>query len=107
MPYHPRSPQPPGLNYKCPACGEGTGVVDSRPNEHGIRRRRKCYSCAHKITTIEIPYQDFRDLDLEELRHQVVEDMNRMVASYGKLNRAIKTYTKRQQDDTLQTFQKP
>lgn len=40
---------------ECPFCGKiDTGVIDSRPTkEGGIRRRRKCLSCAGRFTTYE------------------------------------------------------
>ena len=44
---------------KCPKCYKVLDhyVLDSRYNHHAdlIRRRRQCYSCHHKWTTIEIP----------------------------------------------------
>ncbi len=38
----------------CPYCG-GTGsrVIDSRPLDGGVRRRRKCLSCGARFTTYE------------------------------------------------------
>lgn len=40
---------------RCPMCGGGTSVTDSRPVEGGkmIRRRRQCMECQHRITTFE------------------------------------------------------
>ena len=39
---------------KCPFCGaEDTKVIDSRPTEDSIRRRRKCESCGRRFTTYE------------------------------------------------------
>lgn len=80
----------PGLNFKCPACGGGTCVTDSRPSGDVIRRRRKCYACGHRMTTMEIPHEIFADLDIEALRQQTIADINTFVASFGRLNRAIK-----------------
>lgn len=93
MPFGPRSATT-GLNFKCPKCQGGTGVTDSRPSGDAIRRRRKCYSCGHRMTTMEIPHELFHDLDVEGLRKQVVEDMNVMIASFARLNRAIKAHAK-------------
>lgn len=39
---------------RCPLCrGVKTRVLDSRPNDAGIRRRRECGGCRHRFTTIE------------------------------------------------------
>lgn len=59
-------------------------VVDSRPNEFGMRRRRECADCGHRWTTIEIAFSDFsvrsdpwmvyRKATIEKyLRQQLVE----------------------------------
>lgn len=40
---------------KCPECGyEDSKVIDSRPAETKIRRRRECLSCKCRFTTYEI-----------------------------------------------------
>lgn len=40
---------------KCPECGyEGSKVIDSRPAENKIRRRRECLSCKCRFTTYEM-----------------------------------------------------
>jgi transcription repressor NrdR-like protein len=33
-------------------------VVDSRPTEDGVRRRRHCEACGHRFTTYERPEGD-------------------------------------------------
>jgi transcriptional repressor NrdR len=39
---------------KCPYCGFAESkVIDSRPNEESIRRRRECLSCQRRFTTYE------------------------------------------------------
>ena len=39
---------------KCPYCGfEESKVIDSRPNEESIRRRRECIKCQKRFTTYE------------------------------------------------------
>ena len=39
---------------KCPYCGaEDTKVIDSRPAENTIRRRRQCEKCDKRFTTYE------------------------------------------------------
>lgn len=40
---------------KCPFCGEkDTRVLDSRPSEMKIRRRRECGACLKRFTTYEV-----------------------------------------------------
>lgn len=40
---------------QCPYCGErDTRVLDSRPAEMKIRRRRECTRCGRRFTTYEI-----------------------------------------------------
>lgn len=40
---------------KCPECGyEDSKVIDSRPAENKIRRRRECLSCKCRFTTNEM-----------------------------------------------------
>ena len=40
---------------KCPECGyEDSKVIDSRPADNKIRRRRECLSCKSRFTTYEI-----------------------------------------------------
>lgn len=40
---------------KCPECGyEDSKVIDSRPAENNIRRRRECLSCKCRFTTYEM-----------------------------------------------------
>ncbi len=39
---------------KCPYCGfEDTRVIDSRPNDEKIKRRRECVRCSGRFTTFE------------------------------------------------------
>lgn len=37
----------------CPLCGGATRVIDSRPMDGGIRRRRECERCGRRFTTHE------------------------------------------------------
>lgn len=40
---------------KCPECGcEESKVIDSRPTDNKVRRRRECISCGTRFTTYEI-----------------------------------------------------
>ena len=43
------------MYMRCPFCGErDTRVLDSRPSEKKIRRRRECENCQKRFTTYEI-----------------------------------------------------
>lgn len=39
--------------FPCPKCGERMAVSDSRPDHAGIKRRRVCSSCDHRVWTTE------------------------------------------------------
>lgn len=40
---------------KCPECNcEESKVIDSRPTENRVRRRRECIKCSYRFTTYEI-----------------------------------------------------
>lgn len=40
---------------KCPVCGNlDSKVIDSRPTEAEIRRRRECLACGRRFTTYEV-----------------------------------------------------
>ncbi len=40
---------------KCPECScEDSKVIDSRPTENKVRRRRECIQCGYRFTTYEI-----------------------------------------------------
>lgn len=38
----------------CPVCGEQTKVIDSRPEDDCVTRRRECIVCKYRFTTVEI-----------------------------------------------------
>ena len=38
----------------CPICCGTTKVIDSRPEEDCVNRRRKCLSCGHTFGTVEV-----------------------------------------------------
>lgn len=54
----------------CPNCGSETYVVDSRPDEAFIKRRRGCVSCKYRFNTVEI------DMDLYETLVRMKEKEN-------------------------------
>jgi len=58
-------------SMKCPFCNaENTKVIDSRPAENSIRRRRQCEECGKRFTTYEkvetIPLMIVKKGDLRE-----------------------------------------
>lgn len=43
------------VSMKCPECSyEESKVIDSRPTENKVRRRRECMKCGTRFTTYEI-----------------------------------------------------
>lgn len=72
---------------QCPYCGErDTRVLDSRPAEMKIRRRRECTRCCRRFTTYEIVE---RPLLMVEKRDGSFEAFDRNKLLKGILN-AIK-----------------
>ena len=72
---------------QCPYCGErDTRVLDSRPAEMKIRRRRECTRCGRRFTTYEIVE---RPLLMVEKRDGSFEAFDRNKLLNGILN-AIK-----------------
>lgn len=64
----------------CPACRYSEcGVIDSRPSDGFIRRRRKCDSCGCRFNTVEVIVADF---DLRNPR-----DMYNLKASLNRISR--------------------
>lgn len=55
---------------KCEQCdSEDTHVIDSRRHRGvGVRRRRECGNCGHRMTTHEIPVARMRGLELDGAR---------------------------------------
>lgn len=39
---------------KCVKCGADTSVLNSRPHNATLRRRRECKKCKHRMSTIEV-----------------------------------------------------
>ncbi len=75
----------------CSNCGKTDfSVIDSRPNDAGIRRRRKCNFCGDRITTIKIETPEnkhFRELNDKIINTFASELMaNRLI---GKLELVI------------------
>jgi transcriptional regulator NrdR family protein len=52
----------------CQSCGGiRFQVIDTRPVRHGIRRRKVCLSCKHRITTYERMRDDAAYIDEEDM----------------------------------------
>ncbi len=72
---------------RCPYCGYAdTKVLDSRPAETKIRRRRECVQCAKRFTTYEIVE---RPLLMVQKKDGSIEPFNRNKLMGGIFN-AIK-----------------
>lgn len=66
-----------GTLLLCPGCGDLTThlVIDSRPHETYIRRRRKCQACAWKWTTYETPRAESVPLDVDKVCRAIAKAM--------------------------------
>jgi len=53
----------------CSACGEAglSEVLDSRPQEGGWRRRRRC-ACGHRFSTMEVVVSEDAPMIVEQIR---------------------------------------
>lgn len=40
--------------YLCPECNETSSVIETRPSQRRLRRRRSCKN-GHRFSTIEVP----------------------------------------------------
>lgn len=70
----------------CPECGsENIGVHDTRSQEDNIWRRRKCFECGHRFSTIEIDFDVYEKLmdkppkDTKAKVNEAVENMKRQL----------------------------
>ena len=62
---------------QCPFCGaRDTKVLDSRPAEHRIRRRRECIFCGKRFTTYEMVE---RPLLMVKKRERLLKALNSSV----------------------------
>lgn len=69
----------------CPVCNGETHVVDSRPQEDGVQRRRECMECKKRFKTVEIDSEMYQKLLYAPTKAEIV------YKSIGKLNEAIRT----------------
>lgn len=44
----------------CPYCGSDTKVINSRPQEDSVWRRRKCVDCKARFSTTEIDLEIYQ-----------------------------------------------
>lgn len=64
----------------CPFCGErDTRVLDSRPSETRIRRRRECVRCGKRFTTYEVVEQPMLMVQKKDGSFQPF-DRNKLIA---------------------------
>jgi transcriptional repressor NrdR len=54
----------------CPYCAGFTKVIDSRPDEDSVYRRRECLSCKKRFSTIEIDWQIYVNITKEVSKHE-------------------------------------
>ena len=86
---------------QCPYCGErDTRVLDSRPAEMKIRRRRECTRCGRRFTTYEIVE---RPLLMVEKRDGSFEAFDRNKLLKGILNAIKKRPVRVEQIAALET----
>ena len=73
--------------YPCDCGGHYSSVIDSRPtgvedSKIVVRRRRRCYKCGKRITTYEVPAEEYVNLEkkfkkhLAEALHRVFTEVN-------------------------------
>jgi hypothetical protein len=73
----PRSP--------CPKCAGKSGVTNTRPWHASVRRRRQCFSCDYRWTTIEIP------ADLGDRLPEMQEALKRLAREAEDMARQLAT----------------
>ena len=60
----------------CPKCGAETCVIDSRPSEDSVRRRRECLECGERFNTMEIDadyYETLMQIDRKTIQKVMQE----------------------------------
>jgi len=64
---------------KCPRClaFNNSKVLDSRPKENNIYRRRKCLECGQRWTTFELSFKEIRDF-YEDIIHDLKDSIVKM-----------------------------
>ena len=86
---------------KCPVCNHGESkVLDSRPAEGSIRRRRECLACQHRFTTYErveetpvmvVKRDGSRQLfDRAKIRSGIMHACQKRPVSYEEMDRLVR-----------------
>lgn len=69
---------------RCPKCnGSNVGVIDSRPEPYGRRRRRRCLGCGNRWNTVEVPEEFARGV------HDTRRRLDITIAEITRLRDAI------------------
>lgn len=71
----------------CPYCGGNTKVIDSRPNEDSVHRRRECLICKERFSTTEIDmqmYEKLANVSLSQIQEKVNEAMEQIKNNVNK-----------------------
>lgn len=72
---------------KCPKCqSDQLKVADSRPTDHGVRRRRECLDCGHRFSTMETEEQfhcQQRETDFRAFLDGLVQVIGAEAKKYG------------------------
>ena len=85
---------------KCPYCGfDDSKVIDSRPAEDRIRRRRECCKCGKRFTTFEavehapivVVKKDGarQEFDREKLFNSLLRACNKRPVAYETIEQAV------------------
>ena len=85
---------------KCPYCGfDDSKVIDSRPAEDRIRRRRECCKCGKRFTTFEavehapivVVKKDGarQEFDREKLFNRLLRACNKRPVAYETIEKAV------------------
>lgn len=79
-------------NFECPACHETTtSVKDSRPTEEGyVKRRRVCDNCRTRVTTLEVPIELFRAIQIHTQLAAIRDPLNTIVENFNSIYKAVR-----------------
>lgn len=71
----------------CPKCCGETKVIDSRPEDDIVRRRRECMVCKQRFSTVEIDLQMYKKIknasiasvsSISEIQQKVSDTMEKI-----------------------------
>ena len=86
--------------YECPVCQSPMSVLDSRTAPlGGVRRRRECKSCSHRITTYEFEFTHNHKL-LPAVESLLLDgyDIEKMMSGYLEKVETMRSMAKAMQD---------